>query len=100
MMTRLLWLAVALSTLAVPLAFARAGSGPRPGTAGPPVKVVCTFENPAYAGACVESTTRSAKETPAAACQPILECLNNPMCVKTYCQATSIRQGWTLKSAR
>ena len=65
-----------------------------------PAAVVCTFENPSYAGACTEQTTRTAKETPAAACRPILDCLNNPMCSKTYCKATSIRQGWTLKSAQ
>ncbi len=65
----------------------------------PPVEVTCTFANPSYAGDCVEKTTREEKQKPAVACKPILDCLNNPRCVKTYCQATSIRQGWTLKSA-
>jgi hypothetical protein len=65
----------------------------------PPVEVKCTFANPSYAGDCVEKTTRGEKQKPAAACQPILECLNNPRCVKTYCQSTTVRQGWTLKSA-
>jgi hypothetical protein len=64
-----------------------------------PAKVTCTFENPSYSGACVESTTCGANETPASACAPILQCLNDARCVKTYCQSTSIRQGWTLKSA-
>jgi len=63
----------------------------------PPIAVTCTFANPSYAGDCVEKTTRTEKEKPAAACRPILDCLNNPRCVKNYCQATTIRQGWTLK---
>jgi len=50
-------------------------------------------------GDCVEKATREEKEKPEAACKPILDCLNNPQCVKTYCQATTIRQGWALKSA-
>ncbi len=72
-----------------------------PGTAeAPPVEVTCTFANPAYAGDCVEKTTRDEKEKPAAACRPILDCLNTPQCVKTYCQSTNVRQGWALKSAK
>jgi hypothetical protein len=65
----------------------------------PPVEVTCTFANASYAGDCVEKATREEKEKPEAACKPILDCLNNPQCVKTYCQATTIRQGWALKSA-
>lgn len=65
----------------------------------PPVEVTCRFVNRSYVGDCVEKTTRQEKEKPAAACQPILDCLNNPNCVKTYCGSTTIRQGWTLKSA-
>lgn len=65
----------------------------------PPIAVTCTFVNPAYAGDCVEKTTRDEKQKPAAACQPILDCLNNANCVKTYCQSTTVRQGWALKSA-
>ncbi len=63
------------------------------------VQVTCTFSNPAYAGSCVETTTRTEKQKPSAACRPILDCLNNPNCAKSYCQATTVRQGWTLKSA-
>ncbi len=72
---------------------------PRPVLA-PSVEVTCAFVNASYVGDCVEKTTREEKEKPAAACKPILDCLNNPNCVKTYCGATSIRQGWTLKSAK
>ena len=66
----------------------------------PAIKVTCTFSNPAYAGTCVEGTTRTAKQKPADACKPILNCLNNPLCAKNYCRATTIRQGWKLSSAR
>ena len=80
------------------------GPGPRRLTArgvgaAPPAKAVCTFVNPGYTGACVETTTRPPDEAPKAACQPILECLNDSRCAKTYCRSTSVRQGWTLKSA-
>ncbi len=78
--------------LALPAVFPRAALAP-------PVEVTCTFANPSYAGDCVEKATRKEKEKPAAVCRPILECLNSPHCAKTYCQATTIRQGWTLKSA-
>jgi hypothetical protein len=33
--------------------------------------------------------------TPAQACQVILNCLNSVDCLKTYCSATTVRQGWT-----
>ena len=68
-------------------------------SAAPPIEVTCTFANPSYAGDCVEKTTRAEKEKPAAACRLILDCLNNSRCVKNYCQATTVRQGWTLKKA-
>lgn len=87
------------AVLAVVLGLALPAAIPRTALA-PPVEVTCAFANPSYAGDCVEKTTREEKEKPAAVCRPILDCLNNPRCVKTYCQATSIRQGWTLKSAQ
>jgi len=98
-MTHLSRLSVAALALLATVAWLGAGAPPTR-AAGAPITVTCTFVNPAYAGSCVESTTRGAKETPAAACQPILECLNNSQCVKTYCRSTSIRQGWTLESAK
>jgi hypothetical protein len=64
-----------------------------------PIAVTCTFANARYAGDCVVKTTRTEKEKPAAACAPILDCLNNERCVKTYCQSTTLRQGWKLKNA-
>ncbi len=90
-------------TLALALAFAlalgltlRATSGQAPPR---PIDVTCTFSNRSYAGDCVEKTTRTAKQKPAEACRPILNCLNNPQCAASYCQSTTIRQGWTLKKA-
>ena len=60
----------------------------------------CTFSNPRYAGSCVEQTTPAAKQTPVQACQVILACLNNARCVKTHCQNTTIRGGWSLVSPK
>ncbi len=89
----------AASTVAVAAAFALAMSASsHPGPA-PPVDVRCTLSNPSYAGDCIEKTTRTARQKPADACQPILDCLNNPRCTASYCQATTIRQGWKLKTA-
>jgi len=34
------------------------------------------------------------------ACRVILGCLNNSQCVKTYCQSTTIRGGWSLVSPK
>jgi hypothetical protein len=65
----------------------------------PPIDVTCTFANASYAGDCVEKTTRMEKQKAAAACKPILDCLNNSRCAKSYCQATTVRAGWTLKKA-
>jgi hypothetical protein len=96
---RLALAAVLAGGLSLTLVQAERGPRPAPVAGGAPVKVTCTFENPGYAGACVEWTTREGNVTPAAACGPILDCLNDARCVKTYCQSTSIRQGWTLKSA-
>ena len=62
--------------------------------------VDCTFSNPAYSGLCVVSEEVS-DVAPEAACQRILSCLNNPRCAaKTYCNATTIRGGWKLESAK
>jgi hypothetical protein len=62
--------------------------------------VECTFSNPGYAGLCTETTTAPETKLPEEACRPILECLNDARCVKTYCGATTIRDGWKLESAK
>jgi hypothetical protein len=61
--------------------------------------VTCTFSNPAYSGHCKASASAAKEQTPADACQEILSCLNNVQCLKTYCNATQVRGGWTLVSA-
>ncbi len=62
--------------------------------------VDCTFSNPRYAGKCVEQVTPSGRQTPVEACRVVLNCLNDPRCVKTYCQATTVRGGWSLDSPK
>ena len=62
--------------------------------------VACTFTHPQYVGNCVEKVTPTGKQTTVQACRAILACLNNSRCVKTYCQSTTIRGGWTLVSPR
>jgi hypothetical protein len=65
--------------------------------AEPPV--VCGFRNPSYAGLCEERTPYEKGKKLEAICKPILDCLNDTRCIKTYCGATTIRQGWVLESA-
>lgn len=60
----------------------------------------CTFAHPQYVGTCVEKVTPTEKQTPVQACRVILDCLNSIRCVKTYCQATTIRGGWSLVSPK
>ncbi len=75
-----------------------AGPGQRERKAPGPVS--CTFANPQYAGACTEKVTPAAKQTEVEACQVILGCLNDVRCVKTYCNSTTIRGGWSLVSPK
>jgi len=61
--------------------------------------VVCGFRNPSHTGLCEERTPYVQGKKLDAICQPILDCLNDTRCIKTYCGATTVRQGWTLESA-
>jgi hypothetical protein len=61
--------------------------------------VVCGFRNPSYTGLCEERTPYEKGTKLEAICKPILDCLNDTRCIKTYCGATTIRQGWVLESA-
>lgn len=61
--------------------------------------VVCMFQNLSYAGLCKERTPYVKGKKLEVICRPILDCLNDARCIKTYCEATTIRQGWTLDSA-
>ena len=73
---------------------------PKSATAQPPAPATatCTFTNPGYSGKCVQNVPTQGA-TADAACRDVLACLNNPMCQKTYCQATTIRTNWKLESA-
>jgi len=98
-------LLVAASTIGVVvLAGAWAATvAPDPPSASPAAAeqrtAVCTFTNPAYSGECVESTTIAEDSTAKKACQAILDCLNNPRCVTTYCNSSTLRSGWVLKKS-
>ena len=59
--------------------------------------VECTFHNPAYSGPCTVTEEVDGKLAPKAACTQILGCLNDSRCLKTYCNATTVRGGWTLE---
>ena len=66
----------------------------------PPTTATCVFSNQAFAGKCTETAAVAGGSTAQQACQGILQCLNSVDCLKTYCQATAVRQGWTLESAK
>ena len=66
----------------------------------PAAQATCVFSNPAYAGKCTETAPVASGGTAQQACQSILQCLNDVGCLKTYCQATTVRSGWKLESAK
>src|SRR5258706_13604576 len=61
---------------------------------------VCRFSNAAYSGYCTEKVGVPEGSTPQKSCGEILACLNSTVCTKTYCQSTTIREGWRLESAK
>jgi hypothetical protein len=63
-------------------------------------QATCVLTNPAYSGKCTQTTPLLQGATPAQACQAVLDCLNNANCLKTYCDATTVRTGWKLESAK
>jgi hypothetical protein len=77
-----------------------AGPGRASSQDAPAARAVCVFTNPAFAGKCTETTGVPNGSTPARACDAILQCLNNVDCLRTYCQATTVRTGWKLESAK
>jgi hypothetical protein len=83
-----------------------AGGPPAPVTAEPASSsqeqeppVVCGLRNASYAGLCEERTPYVKGKKLEALCKPILDCLNDTRCIKTYCGSTTVRQGWVLESA-
>ena len=82
------------------LLVAHRGSPAAPAGAAPQAPATCVFSNPAFAGKCTETAAVASGSTAQQACQQILQCLNDVGCMKTYCQATTVRQGWKLESAK
>ena len=78
---------------------AQSPAGPPP-PPPPPSKAPCVYTNPALAGKCDENTDLADGSSPTQSCEAILSCLNNVDCLKTFCQATTIRNGWKLESAK
>ena len=108
-MRKALWIAAGLALLAAIVAArspAQAPAGrasanaPATVVAPPPAQVTCVFTNPSFSGKCVENANVSDGSSPMQACQAILSCRNNVDCLKTYCQATTIRTGRKLESAK
>jgi hypothetical protein len=91
---RVFWAVVLVALFASTRGRAASGDSPSGATA------TCVFTNPAYSGACTQTTPISAGSTAAQACQSVLSCLNNAQCEKTYCNATQVRGGWKLESAK
>jgi hypothetical protein len=90
------WLA-----LAALLCTATLGIAPAPSpTSAPTARATCVFTNPAFAGKCTETAGIPEGSSAQQACDSILRCLNDVQCLKTYCQATTIRSGWKLESAQ
>jgi disulfide bond formation protein DsbB len=83
-----------------PLAASVVPASPVSGGQGKEPPVVCGFRNPAHAGLCEERAPYIKDKRLEAICQPILDCLNDARCIKTYCGSTTVRQGWTLESAK
>ncbi len=75
-------------------------SAPAPAPAVPAPTATCVFSNPAFAGKCQENAAVPAGSNEQKACESILQCLNDSRCAKTFCQATEIRTGWRLESAK
>jgi len=79
---------------------ARGHSSAAPAEESGTYTVECTFSNPSYSGHCGVSEVTPRSVPPQNACQQILVCLNDAQCTKTYCNATTIRSGWKLESAK
>ncbi len=86
--------------LAALLLLAHRGSTAAAQAAARSKQATCVFTNPAYSGKCTETTSVANGSTAGQACQSILQCLNDVGCLKTYCQATTVRSGWKLESAK
>jgi hypothetical protein len=75
-----------------------AAPAPPPPTASP--TATCVFTNPGFAGKCQQNAAIAAGSNEQKTCESILKCLNDTRCTATFCQATEIRGGWKLESAK
>lgn len=87
-----------LAALVLLVVVSRGSSSARDKTPGP--MATCVLSNPAYSGVCTQTAPLGPGATAAKACQAVLDCLNNANCLRTYCNATTVRQGWKLESAK
>ena len=99
-MRRTLATLAALALLWVAAPSRSPASAPPPPPPPPPPAATCVFTNPGFSGKCTEVAEVPDGWTPAQACQVILRCLNDVDCLKTYCQATTIRSGWQLEQVK
>jgi len=94
---RLVWPGTAALLAASLLALTRLAAARTPDA---PKRVTCSFSNPAYSGFCRETADVPKDGTADAVCADILACLNDTACIRTYCQATTVRGGWKLESVK
>ena len=99
MRRRAVWPLAAVFLGASLFALARIVAG-RPPDDSKPKRITCSFSNPGYSGYCREMADVPKNGTGDAVCADILTCLNDNACIKTYCQATTVRGGWKLESVK
>jgi len=87
-----------LAAVLLTLGVARGSSSAGDPTPGP--QATCVLSNPAFSGPCTQTTPLASGSTAATACASVLQCLNDAQCLKTYCNATTVRSGWKLESAK
>jgi hypothetical protein len=66
-------------------------------TPGAATTVTCNFSNPSYSGWCRVTEPLAPGKRPRGFCSQVLACLNDVRCIRTYCNATTIRGGWKLE---
>jgi ketosteroid isomerase-like protein len=74
-------------------------SPPEAAGATPAPRATCVFTHAAFAGKCTERPPIPKGASAREACESILRCLNDVQCIRTHCQATTLRTNWKLESA-
>jgi hypothetical protein len=88
---------ILLLNLFVCLLLATAASSAAAEESSPSRSVTCALSNPGYSGWCRVTETVPPGATAAKVCKNVLRCLNDVRCIKTYCNATTIRTNWRLE---